>query len=493
MVTYLENFIQSQGILTAPSKLPSAGSTTISPDASILGALDIVRHLSQNVHFYQMPFWASKQTAVTSIYCVGTWYKCLRTLLSLVSQPWWERIWIVQEAFLSPNAVVNIGRFQIFLSSFLTAARNYSVHSEGCCKVWVQLWHGKEEICLPLLLKMRTVKDLGKVIDDGAAGKLVPISLATLSQERKATDPRDHFYAITGLMKNPFNQLPLGPVPDYRLDPAQLFIEQTLSLMQQSDSIDLLDRAIGVGAPNPLGLPSWVCDWSHYSDLGWRSSLYNASNGHKHQFRHTTDSTFIITGVLVDVVSTLGNLVDPDDAGDIAVKVEQWQNLTGKKPAFDIRTVLRTSFLDMIMPREGQHRRLTPADMTSLEQWYHYWIQTLKRRPGPIESPDMWTTHTCFRYHMNRDRVYATRNGRFGVGPRTLCIGDQIFIVQGAQVPLVLRALLDNGNDSTVEASPSRRHRPGREYEYVGRSYLHGCMDGEAISSEMAWQILRLH
>ena len=490
MITYFENFLQSQGILTAPFKLSSAGSATISPNESILGALEIVRHLSQNEHLYQMPFWNSKQAAVTSIYCVGTWYKCLRTLLSLTSQPWWERIWIVQEALLSPNTIVNIGRLQIFLSSFLAAAKNYSVHCEGCCKVWTALWHGKEELFLPLLLMMRLVKDLGKVIDDGADGKLLPISLAFLSQGRKATDPRDHFYAITGLMKNPFTQLPLGPIPDYRLDPAQLFREQTLSLMQQSDSIDLLDRAIGIGAPNSLGLPSWVCDWSHYRDLGWRSSLYNASNGHKHQFRHTTDSTFIIAGVLVDVVSTLGNLVEPDDAEDIAVKVEQWQHLTGEEKGFDVRTVLRASFLDMMMPREGQHRRLTPAENMSLEQWYQHWISTMKRRPGPIESPDMWTTHTCFRYQMNRDRVFCTRDGRFGVGPRTLCIGDQIFIVQGAQVPLLLRTLLDDGNDSVEEASSSSWRR---EYGYVGRTYLHGCMDGEAISSETAWQTLRLH
>ena len=487
-ITYFENFLQSQGILTAPPKLPSAGSATISPDDSVLGALDIMRHLSRNEHLYQMPFWSYKQMGVTNIYCVGTWYKCLRTLLSLVSQPWWERVWIVQEAFLSPNAIVNIGRLQIFLSSCFTAARNYSVHCETCCKVWTALWHGKsDEIFLPLLLKMPVVKDLGKVIDDNAAGKLVPISLALLSQERKATDPRDHFYAITGLMKNPFNQSPLGPVPDYRLDPAQLFREQTLSLMQQSDSIDLLDRAIGVGAPNPLGLPSWVCDWSRFRGLGWRSSLYNASNGRKHQFHHAPNSTFIIAGVLVGIVSTLGNLVDPDDAEDIAVKVEQWQFLSGKNQAFDVRTVLRASFLDMIMPREGQHRRLTPDDMTLLEEWWWRWIKGMKRHPGPIESPDIWITHGCFRYQMNRDRVYATREGRFGVGPRTICVGDQIFIVPGAQVPLILRTL-DDG-ESTKASAP----RLCRDYSYVGRSYLHGHMDGEVVTSETAWQTLRLH
>ena len=504
IITYFEKFLQSQGIPTAPPRLLSAGKATISPDEGILGALEIVRHLSRNEHLYQMPFWNYKQSGAINIYCVGTWYKCLQTLLSLVSQPWWERIWIVQEAFLSPKAIVNIGRFQIFLSSFFAATKNYFVHCEGCCKDWTWLWHGIEQIFLPLLNKMQIVMDLGRVIDEGAAGELAPVSLAFLSQQRKATDPRDHFYAITGLMKNPFDQSPLGPVPDYRLDPGHLFRDQTLKLMQQSGSIDLLDRAIGVDAPNPLGLPSWACDWSHYKGLGWRSSLYNASKGYKHEFRYTkAESTFIIAGVLIDVVSKLGNLVDPDDAEDIAVKVEQWQHLavkdpaskvqqwlhlTGKDQGFDVRTVLRASLLDMIMPREGQHRRLTPHDMTLLEEWWQHWIRVMKRRPGPTESPDIWKTHNCFSYQMKRDRVYATRGGRFGVGPRTLCVGDQLFVVQGAQVPLVLRTL--DGNGST---EPSTSPRSCRDYAYVGRTYLHGCMDGEAVTSKTAWQTLRLH
>ena len=435
-----------------------------------------------------MPFWNTRESDAGHIYCVGTWYKCLRTLLSLVSQPWWERIWIVQEVMLSPNASVNIGRHQTLLSSLFIAARNYAVHCEGCCGAWTALWHGQShDIFLPLIPKMRIIKDLGKVINDSADGKLVPISLALLSQERKATDPRDHFYAITGLMKHPFTQLPLGPVPDYRLDPAQLFTEQTLSLMQQSDSIDLLDRAIGVSIPNPHGLPSWACDWSHFRSLGWRSSLYNASKGHEHRFRHATGGTFVIAGVSLGVISQLGNPVNPDDKEDIAVKVEQWQHMTGTDQVFDICDILRATFLDMIMPREGQHRRLNPSDMKLLEEWWCQYIKGKKWPSKPTEDPEIWYVHAGFRYHMIRDIVYATHEGHFGVGPRTLCVGDEIFVVQGSKVPLILR-FLDGG--SMEEASSPRLDR---DYSYVGRCYLHGYMDGEAMTPETEWQTLRLH
>ena len=484
--TYFQTFLRSHSILTNLPQLPSAGSITTSPDDSILGALDIMRHLSENKHLYQMPFWRYKETAAADIYFVGTWYKCLQTVLSIISQPWWERVWIVQEVIRSRTAVLNLGRHQVLLSSFFPAARNYQIHVEGCCKTWSRIWHGRsDDIFLPLLPKMRLVKDLGKLIDDHAAGKLVPISLALLSKERKATDPLDHFYAITGLMTNPFNGLPLGPIPDYRKSPAQLFREQTTNLMQQSSSIDLLDGAIGVGVPNPLGLASWVCDWSRFRTIAWRSSLYNAFISHEHQFWEATDDKLTIVGATLGVVSKLGDLVNADDPEDIRTKVGQWQHLAGTDRPFDIRTILRATFLDMMMPHEGQHRRLTQADLVLLKEWWQG-IQNRQHRPGILQRPDIWATHSCFRYHMNRDRVFVTREGRFGVGPRTMAVGDRIFVVLGLQVPVILRAI---GGTSLQPASSN----VGCDYAYVGRCYLHGVMDGEALRLGLECQALHLH
>lgn len=485
--SYFKEFLQSQGIQTAPSQLPSAGSATISPDESVVGALNIMHHLSENKHLYQMPFWRYRATAAAGVYFVGTWYKCLRTLLSLVSQPWWERVWIVQEAVLSPNATANISRHQVLLSSFLTAAKNYRAHCESCCVTWTRLWHGRcDDILLPLLPKMRLVGELGKIISNNTIGRLAPISLALLSQERKATDPRDHFFAITGLMKHPFTQRPLGPVPDYRLDLKQLYGEQTLNLMQQSDSIILLERAVGIGAFNPHGLPSWAIDWSHWRTLGWLSSRYNASNGHRHKFRQSTEGTFVIAGTLLGVVSMLGNIVKPNYVDDIAVKVEQWQHLAGTNQSFDIRTVLRATFMDITMSIPNKPRRLTPDDITLIEEWWWQWIIRNRRLPGPIERPEIYQCQVDFNYHMSRDRVFATREGHFGVGPRTLSVGDRIFIVQGANVPLILRPLKGS---FTGGSSPLVDH----DYSYVGRCYLHDYMDGEALTTETKWQTLNLH
>ena len=105
--------------------------------------------------------------------------------------------------------------------------------------------------------------------------------------------------------------------------------------------------------------------------VGWNSSLYNASNGYKHQLQPTTEGTFIIAGAMVGVVAKLGSLVNPDDADSIAIKVEQWQHLAGLGQAFDIRTVLRATLLNMVFSGLGENRRLTPGDMAQIEErWW---------------------------------------------------------------------------------------------------------------------------
>lgn len=117
-------------------------------------------------------------------------------------------------------------------------------------------------------------------------------------------------------------------------------------------------------------------------------------------------------------------------------------------------------------------------------------VVAMDRTPRPFENPDLYAISSCFiiRFSIQTDmhRVYVTREGHLGVGPRTLCVGDHIFIVRGARVPLVLRPIEDN----FLAASSSSLCR---DYFYVGRCYLHGYMDGEAVAPETEWQTLHLH
>lgn len=64
---------------------------------------------------------------------------------------------------------------------------------------------------------------------------------------------------------------------------------------------------------------------------------------------------------------------------------------------------------------------------------------------------------------MSSRLLYATANGRIGVGPKDLCIGDQVWIVPGSTIPFILRPV------------------SGGRYRIVGETYVHGVMFSEAV------------
>jgi Heterokaryon incompatibility protein (HET) len=69
-------------------------------------------------------------------------------------------------------------------------------------------------------------------------------------------------------------------------------------------------------------------------------------------------------------------------------------------------------------------------------------------------------------------RVFATQGGLLGLGPQSLKAGDHIFVLPGARVPFVLRAIPPAENGSSTC------------HEMVGEAYIHGIMEGEALERD---------
>jgi hypothetical protein len=75
--------------------------------------------------------------------------------------------------------------------------------------------------------------------------------------------------------------------------------------------------------------------------------------------------------------------------------------------------------------------------------------------------------HQSFLRACTDRRFFVTRKGYFGTGPHELKDGDEIYIVAGGNLPLVLRPVL-NSKPNT--------------FELIGDCYVHGIMYGEAVS-----------
>jgi hypothetical protein len=67
--------------------------------------------------------------------------------------------------------------------------------------------------------------------------------------------------------------------------------------------------------------------------------------------------------------------------------------------------------------------------------------------------------------------LYRTSRGYLGLGPESMTVGDEIWLLKGAQVPFALRAISNLSS-----------------YRLVGETYLHGEMHGEMLGARLQEQ-----
>jgi hypothetical protein len=77
---------------------------------------------------------------------------------------------------------------------------------------------------------------------------------------------------------------------------------------------------------------------------------------------------------------------------------------------------------------------------------------------------------------------FITKAGYIGMGPPKILPGDQVWVLYGSRVPFVMRK---------AKTSDKDYHTP--QLTLIGDAYLHGIMDGEAVSDRHQATTIRLH
>ena len=70
-------------------------------------------------------------------------------------------------------------------------------------------------------------------------------------------------------------------------------------------------------------------------------------------------------------------------------------------------------------------------------------------------------------------RLYTTSRGYIGLGPLSTQVGDEVWVICDAKIPLVLHPQPENS----------------KQFQLVGETYLHGFMNGEALKSGLLDQL----
>jgi hypothetical protein len=165
-----------------------------------------------------------------------------QSLWSLLSRPWFRRVWILQEAYVSSKSYFIVGDQAVDFSLFsFGRLLSYGVsrYDKGQVLPGIIEWMARRSFDdIDLCFALRTTRTC------------------------LATDPRDKVFVLLGLVSN--NSLEADFEADYNLSTKEVLILTAAHIITSTNSPDTLSSVDGVASRNML--PSWVPSWSGGND-----------------------------------------------------------------------------------------------------------------------------------------------------------------------------------------------------------------------------------
>lgn len=188
---------------------------------------------------------------------LGTMVETLRCMLL---NPWWQRIWVVQEMIVSRAAVVRCGTVTCPWDMFIATASSLSSSSVDMSTIFRPDSIKVLQYFCRQVLSFRDLRNQWK--------KNLGAPMLTLLQDfsaRRATDERDKVFALLGLASHSQRFLALASYED---SVADVYRATAVELIRRSHSLEIWHGDLA--RKNRRDLASWVPDWSAVYDEGDR-------------------------------------------------------------------------------------------------------------------------------------------------------------------------------------------------------------------------------
>jgi hypothetical protein len=434
-------------------------------------------------------------------------------LRALFTRPWFQRMWVVQEAACATRATILCEEHEIS---------------------WHELMRGTDFGLRSGLLQGAQIRKIVRRVHNeaprgslSAALQMYHLSLAnspslnlfTLLRRFHgscASDPRDKVFALVGLasletmdnLKANFKDLAIHP--DYREPFRDLFKRVARGILLTSPHLDLLSIPT-----SRSDWPSWVPDWSsrgHDTEaLSYAKVLDYCSSGDSNAHVLFDDDTLILKGHIVDRIakvvdrnapelpqSRLYRSITRDHSRDDIIdyltlfqhcyeQILRWEKAEPKRQ--DRKYVTGEEYLDVY------HAMLSAARQEFESQWYGF--SRIREGPESMSAAlrrfypkvrRVWALDRAVRIafalligfqgfgnfdaQILQSRTFArTEQGYLALMPIEARVGDAIAICQGGKVPLLLRPNVDG------------------KLRLLGGCYIHGMMFGERYCEKDCYEI----
>ncbi|KAI1159602.1 HET-domain-containing protein [Nemania serpens] len=408
-----------------------------------------------------------------------------KALMDLLSRPWFRRIWVIQEFVVSPTVDMYCGKTMCEWGSFSMMFYYSFVEAKVS---WDHIVSPKQKIdFFRGLTQIMQMHELRNQVHDKDEDNRTPkdlIWLLSRCRTAEATMPLDKIFALLNLSSNPHLLK-----PNYITSKADIYREFAEIAFENGRGGTVLSEAALTNRADP-SLPSWVPDWSEAPARINLSQILIASQQMffgADRSRNTGEpppkichriegNVLFVKGVIVQSIF----LVGPDRPA-IADEAPNLSNLA---------TIL--SYIQMFLDMEityptGEDKKIVagvlleadqlkgPRNLTSF--WENTHSRDLLFEPElSAVGPDANPISEAMRSRRLEDpqgyanicravagrRFAITDQAYVGLVPDMATDGDKICILQGCNVPYVLR-------------------RVGEHYMLMGDAYVHGIMLGEAF------------
>lgn len=411
----------------------------------------------------------------------------MMALSHLLRRPWFGRIWVVQETVLAKRVKLICGRktlawdlwvkgiqFLLFQGLYFTLAGS----SSGLIP------HGILNTMVIAQFRDSKVLQLEQTLE----------SVLIHTKSFKSSDPKDKLFAVLAMAGNTEHP---ALSPDYQNLAQNVFTRSTAYLITKTGAMDII-HAAGIGWERALvDLLSWVPDWSAngvISTMSFRieSGGYNADNSGLVNIVFIRDPRLLkVEGLVLDSVDVIYGSENLFEVPQEATSCYYWQDVVRWFEKLE-------SLIDTLAPyptgersKEVLWRTLTgnlthegkPASL-DYQKYFESYIDSIKRAAYDEEAPLSEVTSfetrkwlQAFDKGRSVREVFTTHSGYLGLAPPGAISGDIVCLLFGGKTPFLLR------NPAPIEGH-------GTCYKLVGDCYMHGLMNGEALSMGEAQDIL---
>ena len=392
----------------------------------------------------------------------------LRAIIDLLLRPWFSRLWIRQELLLARRSKFMCGADDCLGPHLLAGALLTST--------FVSFSRRQTS---PILQVLLTASEGSRLYDVGSlALKLVVPKKNTGErsldvivrdcQQCLCELGQDKIFALLGIAED--DDLVHLNAPDYSMNVLDVYERFIRTTIQLSSSLNVL----GYSLPQYQAICSWIPDFtstmsgSHMTPY-FQPQIYNTSLDRKAICKPPEPSTVSgvqkvlkVRGFVLDQIEHVGSEAELEFVQDPnSPRLQQWKSLlhTGTSSEVD-----EAFWLTMTLDRTRPGLRFTKDRRDRFLDQTREWLSSPSQSSWPDE---------IYRHAISHA---AAMTFCISKSKKSMCLGDTTIPIQrddlicvlfGAQIPFVLR--------------PN-----GEYYTLMGPCYVHGVMDGEAMSMEEA-------